>query len=68
MLTAAIAPEQASTSDREVAEIPASIWFTALAGWASGRTQTHISDKSCSDRPACCSGGAEVSEIKVSAP
>jgi len=35
-LAAAITPERPDQSDPEVVEILASIWFAALAGWASG--------------------------------
>jgi len=44
-LTAAITAEQPTKTDRDVAEILESTWFTALAGWATGTAaDTDISE------------------------
>ncbi len=44
-LTSAITAEQPTRTDREVAEILESTWFTALAGWATGTAaDTDISE------------------------
>lgn len=45
LLASAIRPDRPDQSDREVVDILASIWFAALAGWASGiDSDAHISD------------------------
>jgi len=45
MLASAIAPEDPTARDREVAELLENIWFTALVGWATGTTgDDHIGE------------------------